>query len=187
MSQNTIGIFASQISGHLWEPQGAYDALSTITLSATTASITFAGIPNTYKHLQIRCLVKTTLAGNPSAMGIQFNSTTTGYFHHGLYGDGASAAAYSATSSTFAGSSYIAGTSATNVFGVSIIDILDYASTDKNKTVRALSGADFNGSGQVRLSSGSVASTSAITSLTLFDANAASLSQYSQFTLYGVR
>jgi hypothetical protein len=33
------------------------------------------------------------------------------------------------------------------VFGVAIIDILDYANTSKNKTVRALSGEDENGAG----------------------------------------
>jgi hypothetical protein len=162
--------------------------LATITVpSGGLASVTFAGIPNTYKHLQVRCLVKSSLAGNTSAMAIQYNSVTTGYFHHGLYGDGASAAAYAVTSTNTAGGSFIAGTAAANVFGAVIIDILDYASTDKNKTTRILSGADFNGSGQVRFGSGSVALTSVINSLTLFDINGGTLSQYSQFSLYGIR
>jgi hypothetical protein len=30
-----LGIMASQISGHLWAPEGAYDALSTVTVGAT--------------------------------------------------------------------------------------------------------------------------------------------------------
>jgi hypothetical protein len=183
-----LGIMASQISGKLWQPDGAYDSLSTITVpSGGVASVTFAGIPNTYKHLQLRCLVKSSLAGNTSAMAIQYNSVTTGYFHHGLYGDGASAAAYAVTSTNTAGGSFIAGTAATSVFGAVIIDILDYASADKNKTTRILSGADFNGTGQIRFSSGSVVLTSPITSLNLFDINGGTLSQYSQFSLYGVR
>jgi hypothetical protein len=41
-----LGIMASQISGHLWEPQGAYDALSTVTLSANASSVSFTGIPS---------------------------------------------------------------------------------------------------------------------------------------------
>ncbi len=183
-----LGIMASAMSANLWQPEGAYDSLATVTVpSGGVASITFAGIPSTYKHLQIRCLVKSTLAGNSSAMAIQYNSITTGYFHHGLYGDGASAGSYSVTSTNTAGGSFTAGTAATSVFGAVIIDILDYASADKNKTTRILSGADFNGTGQIRFSSGSVALTSPITSLNLFDINGGTLSQYSSFALYGVK
>jgi len=183
-----LGIMASQISGKLWQPDGAYDSLANVTVGAGGASsIIFAGIPNTYKHLQIRCLAKSSLAGPTSAMGVQLNSTTTGYFNHGLYGDGASALTYSTTSANNAGSTFIAGSSNTNIFGVAIIDILDYASTDKNKTVRLLSGADFNGSGQLRFASGSIASTLPITSLNLLDVNGGTILQYSQFSLYGVK
>lgn len=180
-----LGILAS--SRPAFELVGSYDSLATVTLSATTASVTFAGIPSGYKHLQIRASVKSNLASVSSAMGIQFNSTTTGYFQHGLAGDGASASAYSVTSSNTAGSFYIAGNTSTSVFGGVIIDILDYADTNKNKTVRTLSGADFNGSGQVRLSSGSVALTTAISTLTLTELNSSSFVQYSSFALYGVR
>jgi hypothetical protein len=45
-----LGVIASSLSGHLVPPYdgpyGAYDALATVTLSASTASITFAGIPS---------------------------------------------------------------------------------------------------------------------------------------------
>lgn len=166
---------------------GDYESISTTLLTGTQATVTFSGIPATYKHLQIRASVKSNNAAVSSAMGIQFNATTTGYFQHGLYGDGASAGAYPATSSNTAGSFYIAGSTSTSVFGAIIIDILDYADTNKNKTVRALSGADFNGSGQARLSSGSVALTTAITTLTLTELNAGSFVQYSSFALYGIK
>jgi hypothetical protein len=189
---STVTRYTDMLAGNAvwnpWEPQGAYDALSTVTVpSGGAASVTFAGIPNNYKHLQIRCLTKSSLAGPSSAIGVQFNSVTTGYFNHGIYGDGASAAAYATTSSNNAGSLFIAGSSTTNMFGAGIIDVLDYASSDKNKTIRILSGADFNGSGQVRFASGSFASTSPITSFTLLDVNGGTLSQFSQFALYGVR
>lgn len=189
---STITRYTDMLAGNTtwnpWEPQGAYDALSTVTVGAGgAASVTFAGIPNNYKHLQIRCLTKSSLAGPASAIGVQFNSVTTGYFNHGLYGDGASAAAYATTSANNGGSLFIAGSSTTNMFGVGIIDVLDYASSSKNKTIRILSGADFNGSGQVRFASGSLASTSPITIFTLLDVNGGTLSQYSQFTLYGVK
>jgi hypothetical protein len=182
-----LGIMAS--SRPAFELVGSYDSLATVTVpSGGVASVSFVGIPTGYKHLQIRGFIKSNYAANQSAMGIQLNSTTSGYFHHGLYGDGASAASYAVTSSNTAGSSYIAAASSTNIFGAVIIDILDYADTNKNKTVRILSGADFNGSGQVRLSSGSVALTSAITSLSFLDLNGGTLfNQYSSFALYGCK
>lgn len=183
-----LGIIASSFRSAVG-PVGAYDSLATVTVpSGGVASVTFTGIPSGYKHLQIRGFVKSNYAADQSAMGIQLNSTTSGYFHHGLYGDGASAAAYAVTSSNTAGSSYIAASTSTSIFGAVVIDILDYADTNKNKTVRTLSGADFNGSGQVRLSSGSVALTSAVNSLTFLDLNGGTLFlQYSSFALYGVK
>ena len=42
-----LGIMASQISGHLWQPEGAYDSLATVTVGATSvATIEIAGIPS---------------------------------------------------------------------------------------------------------------------------------------------
>lgn len=181
-----LGIYASQISGHLQAP---FDSLQTVTVGAGGASsVSFTSIPSIYKHLQVRAFVKSNYAADQSAMGIQFNSTTTGYFQHGLYGEGSTGGAYGVTSSNTAGSSYIAGNSSSNIFGAVIIDIFDYSDTNKNKTVRTLSGADFNGSGQVRVSSGSVALTSAITSLSFLDLNGGTaFNQYSSFALYGIK
>ena len=55
MTQNNVGIYASQISGHLYGgPYGAYDSLATVTVpSGGVASVTFAGIPSGYQHLHI--------------------------------------------------------------------------------------------------------------------------------------
>ena len=52
---------------------------------------------------------------------------------------------------------------------VSIIDILDYANTNKNKTVKALSGVNYNDTtvSSVAIGSGLWLSTAAITSITL--------------------
>ena len=58
------GIWASQISGHLWAPSGAYDAIASTTLSASAASITFSGIPSTYTHLQVRLQTSASAAAN---------------------------------------------------------------------------------------------------------------------------
>jgi hypothetical protein len=70
--------------------------------------------------------------------------------------------------------------------GAFIIDIQDYSSTSKNKTVRTFSGVDFNGSGSVNLYSSLWMSTSAISSLTL-TSNTGEFSTNTTFALYGIK
>ena len=68
-----------------------------------------------------------------------------------------------------------------------IVDVLDYANTNKFKTIRNLEGFDVNGSGGlVALTSGLYRSTSAITSIKLTP-NAGNYAQYSHFALYGIK
>ena len=191
MSQNTIGIFASQISGRLWEPQGAYDALSTVTVpSGGLASVTFAAIPNTYKHLQLRVMARSTVGGSEDSSLLRLNGDSgSNYFWHFLFGNGASAnASNPGASSTFIypyaipASGFLA-----NSFGVQVIDILDYSSSSKNTTVRTLAGYENNSTGgRIALTSGAWFNTSAVNSLT-FTAGSANLAEYSQLTLFGVK
>ena len=178
-----LGIWASQISGRLWEPQGAYDALSTVTVGATSvASITFAAIPTGYKHLQVRAFGKGATAGGRQIL-FQFNGDTgSNYNSHHIYGDGSSAVAQAKGTSTNGWVTYWD----SSQFGVAVMDILDYTNTNKNKTTRTLGGFDANGSGFVLLRSGLWMSTSAITSISLFT-DSGNFTQNSQFTLYGVR
>ena len=71
-------------------------------------------------------------------------------------------------------------------YGVNVIDILDYANTNKYKTLRVLTGIDVNGSGgYVQLSSGLWQSSSAITSITL--TNSTNYTTATQFALYGIK
>jgi len=181
-----LGIYASQISGHLFT-QGTFDSIATTTVGAGgAASITFSSIPQTYTHLQIRGIIKNTSTTNFAAM--QFNSDTgNNYSAHYLDGDGATAISGGAANYDKCYFSY-GGTSANaNVFGVAVIDILDYANTNKFKTVRGLTGVDVNGvGGYVELNSSSWRSTSAITNINiLFGAN--NFAQYSQIALYGIK
>jgi hypothetical protein len=176
-----IGIMAS--SRRAFEPAGAYDSLATVTLSATTASITFAGIPANYKHLQIRLLA---LSATSAQGDLQLNSDTgNNYAAHLLEGNGATPSASAGTSRADVFSVVrLAGTSS-NV-AASVIDILDYANTNKYKTIRHFRGFDSNGAGNIGLGSGLWMNTSAISSLTI-TARAGTFTQYSSFALYGVK
>ncbi len=180
-----LGIYASQISGHLFAPSGAYDSIATITVgSGGTASVTFSSIPSTYKHLQIRLIAQSNQSSTSGVMQLN-GDTASNYSNHYLSGDGATASAGSLLSS-FMYSNYIPSSSNTNVFGAGVIDILDYADTNKYKTFRSLSGADLNGSGGIALYSGSWRNTAAITSITL-TRGVGLMSQYSSFALYGIK
>jgi len=173
-----------------WSPDGAYDALATVTVpSGGLASVTFAAIPNTYKHLQIRVLgATTTAAGDGAYFNIRFNSDSgSNYSYHDLFGNGSSVTASGLATQTAIYGQRISEANLTSIFGGVVMDVLDYGSVNKNKTVRSLGGYDANGSGSIYLISGAwYNSSTAINSITLTpDANL--FAQYSQFSLYGVK
>jgi hypothetical protein len=194
MTPLLTGVFASQISGQLtppFTPTGSYDFLASYTVpSGGVSSVTFDGIPSTYSHLQIRAIGRGGNADVQTTYTLRFNGdSSSSYSYHRLIGTGSSA------SSSGGGSSAeiylyngLGGTSAgTNIFGTSIWDILDYASTVKNKTVKYLGGIDNNGSGGIGLGSGAWFNTSAVSSIRLATDGGSNITQFSQFSLYGVK
>jgi hypothetical protein len=184
-----LGIMASQISGHLWQPEGAYDSLATVTLSATTATVTFAGIPSGYKHLQIRIMGRSTRTNSGgNAITYTFNGSTTGYgYTHRLYGNGSAAFADAPLGTTYSfGPSISTDAVTAGTMGVAVMDVLDYANTNKFKTTRILGGYDNNGSGEVFLNSGLWQNTSAITSISLV-MDSFSWTANTSIALYGVK
>lgn len=195
---STITRYTDMLAGNTtwnpWEPQGAYDALSTVTVPAGgVASVTFTGIPNTYKHLQIRIMSRNDDGtGGLNFMRAKLNSDATSgnYRGHYLYGSGSSVAAGDvAGAATGLPIGEVAGnTNTASCFAVSVLDILDYANTNKYKTTRSLTGADFNTTaGGVLLVSGLYMSTSAVTSIDIVSVVGTGFIQYSQFTLFGVK
>ena len=186
-----LGIIASQISGHL--STNSYESIATVTVgSGGQSSISFTSIPSTYKHLQIRAIGRNTAAVTTAQAKIQINGDTgNNYTFHQMYGNGATAAADGYGTGVINGitpSIRMTGASSTSgIFGATVIDILDYANTNKNKTVRILLGQDQNGSGDVQLVSGAWLSTSAITSLSFTAQTSGDFAQYSSFALYGVK
>ncbi len=182
-----LGTVASQFSGKSF---GSYESIATLTGNGSATSLTFSSISGTYKHLQIRFLARSSRVGVSDNLNIQFNGDSgSNYATHNLNGDGATAGAGGAANVTYMDASNAvraSGSSNTLVYGAGIIDIHDYASTTINKTIRIISGFDFNGSGRIALSSGFRNSTSAVTSITLqSDGNA--FATDSTFALYGIK
>jgi hypothetical protein len=168
----------------------SYESIATVSVgSGGQSSIDFTSIPSTYKHLQIRYIARNTRAVNWDSLSIRLNSDTgSNYAYHLLVGEGANpVVAVGQATQTSMATCYQTGSSAgSNIFGAGVIDILDYANTDKFKTARALSGNDLNGSGASLFASGLWRSTSAVTSISLFSASV-NFVQYSSFALYGIK
>jgi len=182
-----LGILASQISGHL--STNSYESIATVNVgSGGQSTISFTSIPSTYKHLQVRGLLRTNRGLAYDSVNITANSITS-YSTHQLAGDGSSASAAGASSAqTSIQYNNITGNGATaSVFTGMVLDILDYADTNKNKTFRYLIGYDANGSGYINLASGASLSTAAISSLTFAPQNSSLFQQYSHLALYGVK
>jgi len=185
------GIYASQISGHLAGPQGAYDALASVTLSASATSVVFAGIPSGYKHLQLRYMASSASGSANDQIILRFNgdSSSANYTTHQLQGNGSAASAYGYGTGGYAGAyldKALNGTGA-NIFGAGVVDLLDYANINKYKTMRSLQGYDANGSGYITLQSALWLNTTAITSITAVLNSSSNFNTYSSFALYGVK
>ena len=163
------------------------ETIASTLLTGSASSVTFSNIPQGYKHLQIRFIARGSAQTNE--VWAQFNSDTgSNYSTHQVYGSGAAAGASGTASTSYAKVGELSGTNAgASIFGAGVVDILDYTNTNKYKTTRALTGTDINGSGgYIVFVSGNWNSTSPINSITLYY-NTYSFSQYSRFSLYGIK
>ena len=174
---------------------GSFESIATLTGNGSASTLTFSSIPSTYQHLQLRLLGKsTTTSFAMSQLQIRFNSDSgNNYSYHRLQGDGASASASGAASTTSVildGMMIGSTTGLTNMMSVAIVDIHDYASTTKNKTVRSFSGADRNGNSTsdpaIALNSAAWLSTSAINSISIIG-NPGPFTTSTVFALYGIK
>lgn len=163
--------------------------IATTTVGAGNASqVTFASIPQDYTHLQLRVFGRGNTSFGEGLTTYMFinNDTANNYAWHRIRGNGASAFSDAgSTVGTIAISATVGDTGVTNVFGASVIDILDYKNTSKNKTIKAIGGVDRNGSGNACLVSGLWMSTAAINEIRVqTDSN--TWLQGTQISLYGI-
>jgi hypothetical protein len=170
-----LGILSSSFQSGV----GDFESIATYTVGATSqASIDFTSIPSTYKHLQVRIL-QMTGAGTVDPK-MRFNGATTNYYMHSIYNTNPTVSTYNDS----AAMPYLYNETAQPA--VVIIDILDYANTNKNKVSRTLGGYDANGSGYLFYRSQAWFQTTAINQIT-FVANNRNFEQYSSFALYGIK
>lgn len=177
-----LGIMASSISGSI--SSSSFESIATINLSGTSTG-SFTSIPATYVSLQLRFITTSNLA---SYMRFNGASTSGDYNGHYLWGDGtavyaSSASALTSTDTLYPGSGP---QTATNPY-VGIIDIHDYASTTKNKTIRNLVGQESNNSNsRIFITSGLRVSTAAISSIEFYVLSS-TFAAGSSIALYGIK
>jgi len=166
----------------------SYESIATATGTGSSGTITFSSIPSTYSHLQVRILGRSDAAFvTQTAVLTVNNDTGANYAYHSLSGDGTSVSVGgTASSSNIPRIFSVANNATASIMSVGIIDIHDYASTTKNKTVRIWTGDDRNGSGRTALSSGLWINTSAINRVDI-TTQVGNWTTASTFALYGIK
>jgi hypothetical protein len=178
-----LGILASS---KLIAAAGDYESIATVSVgSGGSASAEFTSIPATFTHLQLRIAASASGVGN---FRMTYNSDTgSNYAWHQLYGTGASALASAGSSQTNMVVGYDNKANISYPAAV-VIDILDYANTNKYKTSRSLGGTEQNTTdGLILFRSGLWMNTNAITSIKIALDATLTFNQYSHFALYGIK
>jgi hypothetical protein len=184
MTLSALGIFsAAGVSGF----SSDYELISSTILGSATANIEFDNIPQTYKHLQVRLVGRSSFALAFDNLAFYLNNTTTStYATHALFGNGSTVTSNNFVSQArlFFPTLFIANSNTANSFQGGVIDILDYSSTTKNTTTRALTGA-AGSSSTVALISGLWNNTAAVTRINF--ENSGNFMIGTRFSLYGIK
>jgi hypothetical protein len=158
-----------------------YEPISSITLGASTSSVIFNSIPQTYTDLVLK------ITASPSTNGVtgymRLNSDTgSNYSMVGTRGNGTDTASYRQTSLGYFFFDY-AGNTNIGTTTLSTVNFLDYSSTNKHKTnlVRQSNASDV-----VEMLVQKWSSNSAITSITIFWSSG-DITSGSTFHLYGIK
>jgi hypothetical protein len=169
---------------------GAFELISTQSISSTTTTVTFSSIPQTYSHLELRIVARSSASTTSDGMYLQYNGVSSAsYAYHRLYANGASYISQNTTGDTGALVAFIAGgTSPANAFSSTSLSIADYTNASKNPVVK-FQNADINGSSNsvIMFGSGMLPTAGAVTSLSFTMPNlAGGFAAGSRFSLYGV-
>jgi hypothetical protein len=164
----------------------SYESIATATGTGSSTTITFSSIPSTFASLQIRILGRSSAVAAAGSITVYANNdTATNYTRHRLSTNGTTVTATGVVSTDTQLGRVTASSAAANVMGVTIIDIIDYSSTTKNKTFTSYSGHDQNGSGDLWLTSGLWISTAAINRIDLVIGG--NWTTQTQIALYGIK
>lgn len=180
--------YGSMLAGNTaYTIPGDYFSIATVTVgSGGSSTVTFSSIPSTYTHLQIRVTEQTSVFDKWRSIQFNGDTTTSNYTLHAIYGNGSTVGSdWYSTGNDWYWYEAVNNHSTTSMGGY-IIDILDYSSTSKSKTMRWIGGHDNNGSGTSAFISKLWKNTAAINQID-FKVSSATFAQNSSFALYGIR
>jgi hypothetical protein len=167
-----------------------YEPIATTTLGSAATDITFTSIPATYTDLILVSMVRTTRnTGSTSAVYLRLNGDTgSNYSQTFLFGNGSTAGSSRESNQTRVYTADISadGTGSPSYAGFAtlIININNYSNTTTNKTTLARVSSEV---GLVEGVVGLYRSTSAVSSLRLYNDSTWSFVANSTFTLYGIK
>lgn len=166
-----------------------YELITTSTVSGSSvASLTFtkSAAWDTYKHLQIRFVARGTNASSQVVLGMRYNGDTgLNYSVHRLGANGSTVVS-SGGNNDWAYLGIVSAASATSgSFGAGILEMLDWADTNKRKTTRSFTGTTAGP--ELNLYSSAWYSGSAITSIAITSFSGGNIDVGSRFSLYGLK
>jgi hypothetical protein len=141
--------------------------IATQTVSGVgTLTVTFNNIPQDFQSLRLHVWGRGTFnnGGGGLSVNLGYGAGTPAIRHH-LQGDGANASQASYSSSNGSVASLPDVNAASTIYGANIIEIVDYASSNKNKTLNYFGGFDRNGSGNITTGSSFVTLSAPITQI----------------------
>ncbi len=153
-------------------PTATYIALANLTLSSGQQEITFSSIPATYRDLVV--VIEGTSTAGDNAVNFKMNGVTTDMSYVQMIGTGST----TISNSTTVGSCGAMFTARSMI----VINIMDYAATDKHKTVLSRSSI---AAGDVRAFAARWGSTNAMTSFAVYTNNN-QFATGTTFALYGI-
>ena len=184
-----LGILASGITASKIIT-GSFESIATVTGTGSSGTVSFTSIPSTYKHLQIRYNARCA-SGAITDHYIRLNGDTgSNYTRHWIFAlDSGGPYTSNASNTTPPSMGYIQGYD-TNPTTAGIVDIHDYQSTSKNKTIRYITGGDEQQtSSQGALTIGSALWMNNVNAINQIEIVLASSnwSTSSTFSLYGIK
>jgi hypothetical protein len=162
-------------------PTNTYTPLANVTLGGSDADITFSSIPATYRDLILVIGSAKSVGGNPAVVARFNGDNSSNYPYVRMTGNGSGTGSFAQTD-TFLNLAAAFGINASENATI-LVQIMDYSATDKHKTALIRNG--LAGSG-VEAIAGRWASTSAITSISVFPTASGSFAAGTTFSLYGV-
>lgn len=157
------------------EVPSGFDLLETVEVSTPVTSIDLTGLSayaTDYEHLQLRmALIRDQNATSVGNLDVRFNSDNgNSYVHRALLGYGSVVSKANTSDDSIVVEDSMPARTQNGNAGIVIMDILDFASTNKYKTTLAISGGLASAEKTVGLQSGQWRNTSAISSINLPDA-----------------